>query len=400
MPVVDFERLENIVEIPKNARLFLEKPEKEIKFHLHLVIDADTYICIDSYVVFHNTARGPAKGGIRVSPTVSLEETRILAELMTYKTALVKIPFGGGKSGVCLDPKQYSPFVRSNLIKQYVRSIENQLISGSYIPAPDMGTSEREMAIIYGETGLVESVTGKPPRIGGLPGRREATGRGVARIAKEATSRIFDTELNGLKVAVQGFGNVGSWTCQFLSDWGTRIVAVSDQNSGVYDANGLDIPSLRKHLDATGTVEGFDGDRITNEELLALDVDILIPAACEDVITEKNADNVRAKMIIEGANAPTTKAADAVLNEKGIPVIPDILANAGGVIASYVEWRRAKSGSITKSQETYRTVDNLVTESFIDVKKMAEEKNITYRDAALALALREVIESMRDRVWI
>ncbi len=400
MSVVDFEELENIVEIPRNARLFLEKPEKEIKFHLHLVIDEETYICIDSYVVFHNTARGPAKGGIRVSPTVSLEETRILAELMTYKTALVKIPFGGGKSGICLNPKEYSPFVRSNIIKQFVRSIENQLISGAYIPAPDMGTSEREMAIIYGETGLVESVTGKPPRIGGLPGRREATGRGVSRIAKEAANRILNTELKGLRIAVQGFGNVGSWTCQFLSDWGARIVAVSDYSDGVYNESGLDIHSLRKHAESTGMVKGFDGNKITNEELLALDVDILIPAACEDVITEKNADNVRARMIIEGANAPTTKAAHAVLNEKGIPVIPDILANSGGVIASYVEWRRAKSGSITKSEETYRTVDDLITESFMDVKKMAEEKNTTYRNAALALALREVIESMRDRVWI
>ena len=400
MSIIDFSKYEKLVEIPSNARLMLEKPEKEIKFQLHLVIDESTYVCIDSYVVFHNTARGPAKGGIRLSSTVSLEETRILAELMTYKTALVGIPFGGGKSGVCTDPKKHSAFVKSNLIKQYVRSIENQLVSGSYIPAPDMGTSEREMAIIYDETGLTESVTGKPPRIGGLPGRREATGRGVARATKEAMRRIFNTELNGLTVAVQGFGNVGSWTCQFLSDWGAKIVAVSDHNGAIYNGKGLDIGAMRKYADSAGTIAGFASDGITNDEFLSMDVDILIPAACEDVITEKNADKIRARVIVEGANAPTTKGADAILDEKGIPVIPDILANSGGVIASYVEWRRAKSGSITKSEETYRTIDNLITESFIDVKRMAQEKNVTYRTAALALALREVIESMKDRVWI
>ncbi len=400
MPVIDFSKLENILEIPKNARQFLEKPEKEITFQLHLVVDEETYICIDSYVVFHNTARGPAKGGIRISPTVSLEETRILAELMTYKTALVKIPFGGGKSGVCCNPKDYSPFVRSNIIKQFVHMIENQLVTGSYIAAPDMGSSEREMAIIYGETGLVESVTGKPPRIGGLPGRKEATGRGVSMTAKETANRILNTNIDGLKIAVQGFGNVGSWTCHFLSDWGAKIIAVSDHMGGVYNGSGLDIPSLKEYVTQTGTVAGFNGEKITNEELLNTEVDILIPAAIEDVITGQNAENIKAKVIIEGANAPTTRDADAILEERKIVVIPDILANSGGVVASYVEWRRAKSGSITKSEETYRTVDSLISESFADVARMSEENEVPYRDAAFALALKELIESMRDRVWI
>ena len=400
MSVIDFDKLESVIEIPKNARLFLEKPEKEIRFHLNLVVDEETYVAVDACAVFHNTARGPAKGGIRISPTVTLEETRILAELMTYKTALVKIPFGGGKSGVCTDPKAYSPFVRSSLMKQFVRMIENQLVSGSYIPAPDMGTNERDMAIIYGETGLVESVTGKPPRIGGLPGRREATGRGVAQTSKEAAKRMLNTELKGLRIAVQGFGNVGSWTCRFLSDWGAKIVAVADHSGGTCNDDGLDIHELMEHAERAGTVKGFNSGSITNEELLSLEVDLLIPAACENVITEKNAADVKARAIIEGANGPTTKEADTILDEKGVIVIPDILANSGGVIASYVEWRRAKSGSITKSEETYRTVDNLITESFIDVMRMADEKSISYRNAAFALALREVIESMRDRVWI
>jgi glutamate dehydrogenase/leucine dehydrogenase len=331
---------------------------------------------------------------------VNIEEVRLLAELMTYKTALVKIPFGGGKAGICTDPKKHSPLVIRDLIKQFVRMIENQLLSGAYIPAPDMGTSEKAMAIIYGETGRVETVTGKPPRIGGLPGRREATGRGVSTIAKEAAQKLLHTELDGLRVAVQGFGNVGSWTCKFLSDWGAKIVAVSDQNGGVFNGDGIDINALTSHMQATGTVKGGAGESVTNEDLISMDVDILIPAACEDVITEQNADHVQAKLIIEGANAPTTSAADRILEQKGILVIPDILANSGGVVASYVEWRRAKSGSITKSVETYATIDNLLTESFSDVTAMADEKKITYRDAALALALHEVIESMRDRVWI
>lgn len=399
MSILNFEHLGKIISISDDAKRLLEGPEKEISFRLDLRLDRGL-ICFDSYAVLFNGARGPAKGGVRFAPDVTLEETRVLAELMVYKTALVGIPFGGGKSGIRFDPSEYTRGEIDSIVKEYVHMMRDEICSGAYIPAPDMGSSAHEMAIIYGETHNSESVTGKPVEVGGLPGRREATGRGVATVAIAAAGDLLNNPMDQTTVAVQGFGNVGSWACRFLSEAGAKVIAVTDITGGAYNEDGIDIQGLSQHIQETGALAGYGDASITNEELLTLDVDILIPAACGHVITGENADQVRAGMIVEGANAPTTSEADEILRTKGIPVLPDILANSGGVIASYVEWRRAKSGSITKIEETYETIDNLVLESLKNVTKLAGKTGAPYREAALALAVEHVIKAMTARGWI
>ena len=399
MSILNLEHLGKIISISDDAKRLLEGPEKEISFRLDLRLDRGL-ICFDSYAVLFNGARGPAKGGVRFAPDVTLEETRVLAELMVYKTALVGIPFGGGKSGIRFDPSEYTRGEIDSIVKEYVHMMRDEICSGAYIPAPDMGSGAHEMAIIYGETHNSESVTGKPVEVGGLPGRREATGRGVATVAIAAAGDLLNKPMDQTTVAVQGFGNVGSWACRFLSEAGAKVIAVTDITGGAYNEDGIDIQGLSQHIQETGALAGYGDASITNEELLTLDVDILIPAACGHVITGENADQVRAGMIVEGANAPTTREADEILRTKDIPVLPDILANSGGVIASYVEWRRAKSGSITKIEETYETIDSLVLESLKNVTKLAGKAGAPYREAALALAVEHVIKAMTARGWI
>jgi glutamate dehydrogenase/leucine dehydrogenase len=386
--------------VPVEAERLLSKPEKEITFSLNLLLYPDGLVEADAYVVYHNTARGPAKGGLRIWPSVTLEHTRVLAELMTWKTALVGIPFGGGKSGICLDPRSFPRANKSALIREFVHVIRNELFSASYVPAPDLGSTAADMAVIYGETHLPESVTGKPPRVGGLPGRAEATGYGVAHVTALACEDLLKRPLKDATVAVQGFGNVGSWTCCFLSERGAKIVAVVDSGGGVHREEGLPVTELACHTTATSTVHGFAGDTVTNEELLAMPVDILIPAAVEDVLTEENAGKVQAKLIIEAANAPTTTGGDTALQRLGIPVVPDILANAGGVIASYVEWHQAKSGAITKKEETYQTIADQMTGAYEKVRAFRCSHTIPDREAALAVAVDELVATMRDRGWI
>ena len=399
MSILNFEHLGKIISISDDAKRLLEGLEKEISFRLDLRLDRGL-ICFDSHAVFFNAARGPAKGGIRFAPDVTLEETRVLAELMVYKTALAGIPFGGGKSAICFDPSQYTRGEIDSIVKEYVHMLRDEICTGAYIPAPDMGSGAHEMAIIYGETHNPESVTGKPVEVGGLPGRREATGRGVATVAIAAAGELLSKPIEKTRVAVQGFGNVGSWACRFLSEAGAKVVAVADITGGAYNEDGIDIQNLSQYRQEAGTLAGYGDTSITNEQLLASDVDILIPAACGHVLTGENADQVRAGMIVEGANAPTTKEADEILHTKGIPVLPDILANSGGVIASYVEWRRAKSGSITKIEETYETIDTLILESLESVTKLAKAERASYREAALALAVGHVIKAMEARGWI
>jgi glutamate dehydrogenase (NAD(P)+) len=256
------------------------------------------------------------------------------------------------------------------------------------------------MAVIYGETHLPESVTGKPPRVGGLPGRREATGYGVAHIAALASEAFLGKPISKTRIAVQGFGNVGEWTCRFLCQRGARIVAVADITGGVYCDQGLEPEAVYDHVARTGGVAECAGDRITNEELLALGVDLLIPAAVEGVLTQENAKAVKAKLIVEAANAPVTPAAEAILGTGGIPLVPDILANSGGVVASYVEWRQAKSGAMTKAEETYETVAEQLEAAFYRVRKLAEQRGVNQRVAAQAVAVEELVATMRDRGWI
>ena len=400
MSSINFDELKAYIDIPQNAERLLSKSERELTFSLNLMIDGDKLIEASTYVIYANTARGPAKGGIRMSAHVTLEETRDLAERMVWKTALSGIPFGGGKSGICLDPKQLTPFEKTAVIKEYVHMINLELKAGFYVPAPDMGTTPHDMAVIYGETHILEAVTGKPPRVGGLPGRREATGRGVAHAAVLALDQLRGTKASGVRAAVQGFGNVGSWTGYFLEKAGAKIVALSDEYGGVYSEKGLDMDALMAHRLAGKGLQEVEGDRISNAELLMMDVDVLVPAACENQITEANAPEIKAPLIVEGANGPTTPAADRILAERDIVAVPDFLANSGGVVASYVEWRKAKSGSITDVKETYQTVTDRIEAAFAQVRGVAEAKKVSLRRAAEILAVSEVISSMRDRGWV
>lgn len=401
MPSIDFDRLSEHVDVSESARMLLEHSERQVTLNLNIRSSTGDLVMGDVYVVYHNTARGPAKGGIRISPTVTLEETVDLAERMVWKTALVKIPFGGGKSGIRIDATKLSLFERNEMIREYVHILESDLVGGAYIPAPDLGSGPSDMATIYGQTHILTSVTGKPPRVGGLPGRREATGRGVAHSVKVGLERIIKRDVRGATVAVQGFGNVGRWTSKFLADEGAKVVAVSDASGGFFNAKGLDVDSLKERTTENGHLpDDKSGDRITNEELLALEVDVLVPAAVENVLTAESAPDVKAKLVVEGANGPTTREGGAALEDAGIPVVPDILANSGGVIASYIEWRNAKSGSITDRAEVFDAIERQIEQVFDEVLAFAKEKKISNRLAAECVAVEEVIGAMEDRGWI
>ncbi|MBN1346779.1 MAG: Glu/Leu/Phe/Val dehydrogenase [Phycisphaerae bacterium] len=400
MGAVNLERLARHTNLPDAARRILSRPEKVLSQVLTLLTNGNEMLETSCHLVCHCTVRGPAKGGIRMASNVTLEETAILAELMTWKTALVGIPFGGGKSSIGLDPATLEPFQKTAVIKEYVHLHGAELLSGSYVPAPDLGTTARDMAIIYGETHRLESVTGKPPSVGGLPGRAEATGHGVALTARLAARELLGRDVQDLTVAVQGFGNVGSWACRFLDEAGARIVAITDSCGGIRNDDRLPIADIVAYAGQTRTVTGFNGDQIDSASLLAMDVDLLIPAAVENVLTEANASDVRASFIVEAANGPTTPQADAVLADRGIPVVPDILANSGGVVASYVEWRNAKSGSITSKRDTYATIADRQELAFRHVMDLSREKSIPLRLAAEIVACDELVNALQDRAWI
>jgi glutamate dehydrogenase (NAD(P)+) len=389
------------INVPPTAIDLLQRPEKEIILALNIRVNEKKLVQTSAYCCFYNTVRGPAKGGIRFHPHVNQLETRKLAELMVWKTALVGIPFGGGKTGVTIDPSEYTRTEKTVIMKELVHLIRNELFNGDYIPAPDMGTDARDMATIFGETHLLECVTGKPPRVGGLPGREEATGRGVATITRLMAEKC-KLDAKKTTVAIQGFGNVGSWTAQFLHELGFKVVAVSDISGAAYNPEGLDVPNLRKIYTGDGKqLDAFsNGSSIDRDSLLELPVDILIPAACGGVITSRNAKNIKAKYIVEAANNPTTEDAEDILSEKNVTFMPDILANAGGVIASYVEWRQARSGALTPREETYQVIDSVLEKSFRNVIATAEEMKIAYRMAAEVCAVREVVQTMHDRGWL
>jgi len=388
------------VTLPDKARELLVAPEKSIRERFTVPLQDGHTMLVNAYVVYYNTVRGPAKGGIRLTSGVTQEEVEDLAERMVWKTALVRIPFGGGKAGICVDYQDLTPFQKAAIIREFTHINRNDLLVGDYIPAPDIGTSPREMAVVFGETHRPESVTGKPVSIGGLPGRLEATGRGVFTTALLACRDILKQEISGTTCAIQGFGNVAGWTARFLHEAGAKVVAITDVSGGLFRDDGLPIPELHALARDGASVDEMTGDRISNADLLSLDADILIPAAIENVLTETNAPNCRARLIVEGANGPTTPNADAILAEKGIPILPDILANSGGVIASYIEWRQAKSGSITKREDVFENIDDIIKDAYARVRSFAAEHGISYRQAALAIAVGEVAGAMSDRGWL
>ncbi|MFH2067847.1 MAG: Glu/Leu/Phe/Val dehydrogenase [Candidatus Omnitrophota bacterium] len=400
---IDFPKLKQFMEIPEAAEMLLKRPEKETTLSVNLKIGPNKMLIYSGYVVYHNSVLGPAKGGVRFAANVTLAETRTLAELMTHKCALMGLPFGGGKSAIAFDPKSISEFERRTLIKEYAHMLRDELTAGAYIPAPDLGSTPSDMAIIYGETHHPESVTGKPPRLGGLPGRREATGRGVSTIAASACRQILGKEVKNAAIAIQGCGNVGSYTASFLFEKGANIVALSDVSGGLYSPKGLPVLQILDFIRQGKLISEYPAgnlQKIENKALLELPVEILIPAAVENVLNKENAEKISAKLIVEAANGPTTVEADEIFGRKGIVVIPDILANSGGVVASYVEWRNAKSGNQTSAEEVYQFIDSKVEPAFGEVLYLTKERKADFRNAAYILSVSELVAAMKERSWI
>ncbi|MBI3944314.1 MAG: Glu/Leu/Phe/Val dehydrogenase [Armatimonadetes bacterium] len=365
-------------------------------------------------MVLHSNARGPYKGGIRLAADVDVWETAELARLMTLKTAATDIGFGGGKTGIRVDmAEMYRTFGRTardrdfekiitlDVVEYFASAYRDMFSKHIYIPAPDLSTGPDEMAFIYNETGDPASVTGKPEGTHGwLPGRRESTGYGCAFAALQVLERVLHRDVQGSRIAIQGFGNVGQPLATYLSDCGARIVGVTDAFGGTYSEDGLDIPSLVGHAARTGTVAGFGETPLTQEALLQLDVDVLIPAAVGHVIHKGNAGKIRARAVVEAANMPTTMDAMAILEQRGIAVIPDILANAGGVIASMEEYSHSLSARKVAPEEVFQMIRSRIGENLDLAMNLSSELGITLTEAAIQLAVERVYQVMVRRRYI
>jgi glutamate dehydrogenase (NAD(P)+) len=361
---------------------------------------ADVFL---GYRVHHNTVLGPTKGGVRYAPDVSLGDVTALAMLMSWKSALMGLPYGGAKGGVRCDPHELSLREREHLTRRYTAEIMPLIGPDIDIPAPDLGTDEQTMAwmmdtySMHAGHSVTGVVTGKPIGLGGSEGRADATGMGVAFSVQRAAANI-GLELEGARVAVQGFGNVGEAAARILSGMGARIVAVTDIGGGVYDPDGLDVALLKRHLEETGSIADAPQTRpIDNRELLAMDVDVLVLAALEGQLTAANAHDVRARIVAEGANGPTTPEADAILNERGVLVIPDILCNAGGVIVSYFEWVQNLQSYHWTADEVADRLRRVMTTAFDEVWGVHRDRRIDMRLAALSIAVGRVALAQRLR---
>ncbi|WP_461207670.1 Glu/Leu/Phe/Val family dehydrogenase [Clostridium sp. DL1XJH146] len=397
-----------MLDLEENDYVALKSPERELKVSIPVEMDNGCIKVFEGYRVQHSSSRGPCKGGIRYHHDVNIDEVKALAAWMSLKCAVVNIPYGGGKGGVKVDPAELTKNELKRLTRRYTAMILPIIGPERDIPAPDVNTNAEVMGWIMDTYSMLKGytvpgvVTGKPIEIGGSLGRGEATGRGVMFVAKEILHRLGQPVL-GARIAVQGMGNVGGTAAKLLHREGCKIVAVSDMTGGLYNKNGLDIEEISKFL---SEVKGRflsdyilkDGDeRITNEELIAVETDILVPAALENQINENNVDSIKASIIIEGANGPTTTEADKVLQRKGVKVIPDILANAGGVVVSYFEWVQ-NIQSITWDEETInRTLEKKMIQAFNEVWDKAIEKNTTFRMGAYMVAIDRLVKASKIR---
>jgi len=391
-----FDRAAELLDLEPGIYKILRHAEKEIKISIPVMMDNGDVEVYTGYRVLYNTSRGPAKGGIRFDLNVTQDEVKALAAWMTWKCAVVNLPFGGAKGGVICDPLKMSVGELERLTRRYTAGIINTLGPDSDVPAPDVNTNERVMAWVMDTYSMhvrhtvTAVVTGKPVEMGGSLGRREATGRGCMFVTREAL-RHLGMPIAGATVAVQGFGNVGSVAADLLSKQGCKIVAIGDRTGGYHNRQGLDVAKAIEHVRAHKTLEGFaGGDSITNDELLTLDVDVLLPAALENVITSKNAARIRARVICEGANGPTTAGADSILEEKGVFVIPDILANAGGVTVSYFEWVQDRGGYFWTEDTVNSRLEDIMTNSFQAVLDLSRQHKVNMRTAAYMLSISRV----------
>lgn len=393
----------DFLELSEGKYQMLANARREITVSIPLRRDDGEQEVFTGHRVQHNFTRGPAKGGVRYDPHVDLDEVRALAMWMTWKCALLDVPYGGAKGGVAIDPRKYSPAELERVTRRYTSELIPILGPEKDIPAPDMGTDENTMAwmmdtysVAVGHT-VPGVVTGKPISLGGSHGRREATSRGVVDVALAAMeSRGLAPERS--TVAVQGFGKVGRGAARFLWDAGTRVLAVSDQYGAVHNPSGLDLPALEAHVDRTGSVVDFDGsDPLDRDLLLELEVDVLVPAALEGVLTRENAPRVHAKVIVEGANGPTSAQADQIFKDNDILVVPDILANAGGVIVSYFEWVQGNQSYWWSAAEVEERLHTRMLGAWEAVTSYARAHDLSLRSAATIMAVERVAEAHRLR---
>jgi glutamate dehydrogenase (NAD(P)+) len=391
-----FDRAAQLLDLEPGLYKVLRHPEKQITVSVPVMMDNGELEVFTGYRVLYNTVRGPAKGGIRFDMQVTLEEVKALAAWMTWKCAVVNLPFGGAKGGVICDPAAMSVGELERLTRRYTAGIIHTLGPDSDVPAPDVNTNERVMAWVMDTYSMhhrhtvTAVVTGKPVEMGGSLGRREATGRGCMIVTKEAL-RHLGMKVAGTTIAVQGFGNVGSVAAQLLAREGCKIRAISDRTGAYYNKNGIDVDAAVEYVKQNRTLEGFkDGDSITNEELLTADVDVLLPAALENVITSKNAAKIQAKIVCEGANGPTTAGADSILDEKEIFVIPDILANAGGVTVSYFEWVQDRGGYFWSEESVNDRLTDIMRRSFAEVLRSSLQHRVNMRTAAYMTSISRV----------
>ena len=398
-----FEAAADLLGLGRSMRTRLSVPFREITVQVPVLMDDGRIEIFMGYRVQHNGARGPTKGGIRYHPSVDLSEVRGLASLMTWKTALLDLPFGGAKGGVGVDPRSLSGIELERLTRKFTERISLALGPYRDIPAPDMGTNGQVMAWMLDEYSSKKGyspaiVTGKPVSLGGSLGREEATGRGVMLIMREA-ARDFGLKWKGARAVIQGFGNVGSHLAAFLHREGVKVIAVSDVDGGVHNDSGLDIPALLEHAKRNRTVGGFgNASQISNEQLWRIPCDYLIPAALGGVITkEDNVDELQCKMVVEAANGPTTPIADKVLEQRGIPILPDFLANAGGVVVSYFEWTQNLQQLRWELDQVNDGLHRKMVSAYKEVYALARERGVPMRTAAYAIALARVAEAEEMR---
>ncbi|MEF3272976.1 MAG: Glu/Leu/Phe/Val dehydrogenase [Chloroflexus sp.] len=402
-----FDQAADMLHLPDDVRAILRVPQRELTVNFPVQMDDGTTRVFTGYRVQHNLSRGPVKGGIRYHPSVDIDEVRALAMWMTWKCALVNIPYGGAKGGVIVDPKQLSLAELERLTRRFATEISILLGPEKDIPAPDVGTNAQVMAWIMDTISMHRGytvpavITGKPVNVGGSLGRVEATGRGVMLMVREM-ARKLSWSLDGLRVVVQGFGNVGSTAAHLLHQLGCKVIGVADASGGYYCARGLDIPAMRTYAarQPFNLLEGYSGpgvERISGKDLLELECDVLIPAALENQLTGANADRIRARLIVEGANGPTTPEADTILGERGVIIVPDILANAGGVIVSYFEWVQGLQEFFWDEHDVNEKLERIIVGAFEQVYAMAKQRRIPLRLAAYLLAVKRVADANTTR---
>jgi len=405
--IEQFDRAKSYVAGDPNYIDLLKYPRRELTINFPVKLDNGTIEMFTGYRVHHDVSLGPSKGGIRYSAVVTLDTVRALAMWMTWKCALVRLPFGGAKGAVVVDPKRLSLAENERLTRRYAADMIRMFNPHADIPAPDMGTNAQTMAWImdtYSMTVGYSSpaiVTGKPLNIGGSEGRTEATGRGVIIAMQELLGRVMPHALPAeTRLVIQGFGNVGMHAALHAIELGFVVVGVSDVSGGVHNSNGLDISALVAYAEQGGMLCDYtapDVERVTNEELMVLPCDVLIPAAIAGQVNEKNADHIQAKLVVEGANGPTTLAADDILQDRGIMVVPDILANSGGVIVSYFEWVQGLQSFFWDGDEVYNRLRRIMTKSIRAMLEVAETRDLTLRTAAQVVAIQRVVDASITR---